>query len=1005
MFKYSKLFSAIALSAGMIASGSAIASPVDHGVVNQERILYWLEKRGELAKDATPEQKKAALAKYIGSPKHADKKIPNEIKKMVAAKKAALKADLMKKGRATENTEVKVLAILVDFPDLPHDNNRLTRSDTSMYYSSYPKEHYKDLLFSTTGYAGPSGQNIESAYQYYKQESGDTFTFAGDVYGWVRASKNAAEYGAHEGEGDDEDKDKDVPALVKEAVEKAVSELGVNLADFDHTSIYDHDRDGNLDEGDKIIDHVMIFHSSVGEEAGGGVLGDDAIWSHRYYVFDQNNQPVNIAGSDVKLFGYTINPIDAATGVVVHEFGHDLGLPDEYDLKGSDEGEPVNMWSVMSAGSWAGSPSGTKPISFSPWARDYLQTTYGGNWINQETIDFNSITGIKSLDLVDAVTHQGTNQVKITLPPSQNAFYAPFEGNGQYYSGRANNYTASLKQSVTLPASGTSSLSFMAHWNIEADWDYVKVKVDGTALKLSHTKTTNQHHENLGEHITGSSKALPEAQGDAGWVNVTGDLSAYNGKTVEIEIVYITDEATTEYGFVVDNLTVTNGENVVASATGEGDDTVTLSNFKQISSTVDGDARAYYVQLRSHKGTDSGLQGRQYSPGVVVWYRNDGHDNNNVGEHAGEGFIGVVDTDQREIKSGTGLADSGIQIRDAALSIFDQKAGLGDSDLSAISKFSDSEDYSFSQQPESGLVLPKLGLAIEVVDQATDSTTASIQLTRGEVAVIKKPQVDGFTVTFTMEGTSLEAGDTITWNFGDGNSKTTSTPSTTHTYDAYGDYTVTGKLTRADSSTLDLESQTVVIAEPISAATIGSTIDAATVAFNVAVTGGKAPFTYAWSFGDGQSSTAESPSVTYAKSSTYDVAVTVTDSAEQSFTSQTKVTVSVPMTVNATASANELAVTFKATVSGGDGAYTYAWDFGDGNTSKVASPSHTYGQDGSYTYKVVVTDGKGVSQEKSGTVSVKKKVVTESGGGSGGSLPFGLLALLSGVTLVRRFKK
>ncbi len=37
-----------------------------------------------------------------------------------------------------------------------------------------------------------------------------------------------------------------------------------------------------------------------------------------------------------------------------HEFGHDLGLPDEYDTQYTGQGEPVQAWSIMSGGSWAG---------------------------------------------------------------------------------------------------------------------------------------------------------------------------------------------------------------------------------------------------------------------------------------------------------------------------------------------------------------------------------------------------------------------------------------------------------------------------------------------------------------------------------------------------------------------------------------------------------------------------------------------------------------------------
>ena len=49
-------------------------------------------------------------------------------------------------------------------------------------------------------------------------------------------------------------------------------------------------------------------------------------------------------------YDYTIEPEDGAVGVFAHEFGHDLGLPDEYDTKYTGAGEPINSWSVMSGG-------------------------------------------------------------------------------------------------------------------------------------------------------------------------------------------------------------------------------------------------------------------------------------------------------------------------------------------------------------------------------------------------------------------------------------------------------------------------------------------------------------------------------------------------------------------------------------------------------------------------------------------------------------------------------
>lgn len=81
-------------------------------------------------------------------------------------------------------------------------------------------------------------------------------------------------------------------------------------------------------------------------------------------------------GGKIAAFDYTIEPEDGAVGVFAHEYGHDLGLPDEYDTDYTGHGEPIQAWSVMSGGSWAGKIAGTTPTSFSPQNKEFFQN----NW-------------------------------------------------------------------------------------------------------------------------------------------------------------------------------------------------------------------------------------------------------------------------------------------------------------------------------------------------------------------------------------------------------------------------------------------------------------------------------------------------------------------------------------------------------------------------------------------------------------------------------------------------
>ncbi|MEU6999794.1 PKD domain-containing protein [Nonomuraea sp. NPDC046570] len=70
-------------------------------------------------------------------------------------------------------------------------------------------------------------------------------------------------------------------------------------------------------------------------------------------------------------------------------------------------------------------------------------------------------------------------------------------------------------------------------------------------------------------------------------------------------------------------------------------------------------------------------------------------------------------------------------------------------------------------------------------------------------------------------------------------------------------------------------------------------------------------------------------------------------------------------------------VRFKGSATDPDSAtLTYAWDFGDGTTGTGASPTHAYGDDGTFTATLTVTDGNGRSDHDSTTVTVSNTAPT-----------------------------
>ncbi len=960
------------LVCSMFASATQInqqKTPADPGVINQQAILYWLVQRGELAANASDAQQRQAIKDYLGKKSFKPRNLPGiygkqqtEMRSMAYHKakrlnqQAANKASGYKSVSQQADTTVKVLAVMIDFPD--HQANS----------SNYPVSHYNELLYTNDGAA----DNINSVYKYYQAESGGTLNFTGTVNGWVRSDNNAADYGAND--ADNNDDDMNVPALILEAVTKAVAEYNIDLNE------YDTDNNG-------IIDHVMIFHSSIGEEAGGGTLGEDAIWSHSFVVTDENNLPADVPGTDKKLYRYTINPIDARIGVVSHEFGHDLGLPDEYDIDSGVIGSPVADWSIMASGSWV--DGGSHPSGFSPYAKDYFQTRYGGNWINQQELTFEDLTS-QSIDLVSATNHSAgqVNQVKINLPAT-GAEFSPYAGQYQYYSTEGHDLNSSLSFDVSLP-DGSSTLTMKAHWNIETDWDYAQVSVNGTAIAGNHTTENNPLDElpNVHHYISASSKAITGAEGEFGWVDLTFDLSAYQNQTVTIKVEYITDTYLSEYGLVIDELKVLNNENPVFSADAETAGAVDLAGGFLRTQTWHqlGEPHHYFIQLREHNLTDKYLVNENYDHGVLVWYHSQGLEDNRVNAHPGEVLIGVVDADQNPIKQGSSYRNTNFQISDAAFSLYDQSVWVnGDDQLAAVAVFDDKLDYSASYQPASGINLPTLGLMMEITSQQADSSSATLSLTKSSPEQIAGEQ-NGLTVSFFVNDEDALVDTSYHWDMGDNTSLTGA--SITHTYAQAGAYDVNVSYqTTSGENTL---AKSVVVGEAIEG-DLSFEINDKDVTFSPELSGGFGDYSYRWDFGDSSEFSSEAaPSHSYQSYGSYQVTLTVTDDTLQSYVFTKEIVLENLLTASFTSSANNLAVSFTSSIAGGDENYGCSWDFGDGATSTMANPSHTYAAAGSYQVVLTVTDSSGQQVETSATVTVTAAAVVtppstsskSSGGGS-----------------------
>lgn len=785
------------------------------------------------------------------------------------------------KNIATGESKIvsKPLVILMDYADYSHEelDKKEDWSIKGLKGSDYTPELFEEMLFGEDTYIGSDGKEYMTFNKFYKEVSGGSYSIRGKVAGWYKAKNEAAYYGADRN-GNYSDQDEALE-LVKEAIQAVAKDSNFNLSDFD---IENKSGEGDYFKPDGVIDTVIIIHPGIGEEWGGGSLGESAIWPFRrgftwYYDDEMKGEYYKIEDHEGKewLFDdFIIVAQDSALDLLIHEYGHVLGLPDLYGSSGSNP--PVEYWSIM-GGSYTGeSIKGSMPNCFGAYGREYLQNSFEEkgiqtNWMNQRVINLEDIDqqGI-DIELNQSSSRgSGVDTVRINLPEKTTTITTPFNGEFAYFSGNENNLRNSMKTTIDLSNYEKAELKFKTWYNIDPGFDFATVRVNEvgkedewetvegniTTTEVDDWLIDNETEEeikerNPGHGITGDSNDQ--------WIDADFDLTKYCGSKIDLTFYFWTDTNTPGKGIYLDDIRIiadgeeiffdgAEGETRIKSERGaieeieetkiaeepkpleeseveemesveelkeEGKDinevevgveeetkpveeseieenekvvkeieTYTKDGFElngfTKSNGVEKSEHYYLLEWRnSQKGkVDEGLahintfwKNIGYDPGLLIWYIDTkwiddyGKPDQQVEDHPGQAFVGIVDADQNPIIWEMPNGEWGIDPRadfimyDAAFGLREQKEFTHTWSNTAVTKdnyllmnpeFNDNKDYTNPSNPQTGLQLSKYDLKILVTEENQDRSKAKIHIMRGNK--------DNVNVDFNNDGLTINS--------------------------------------------------------------------------------------------------------------------------------------------------------------------------------------------------------------------------------------------------------
>ncbi|MGK5520826.1 immune inhibitor A domain-containing protein [Micromonospora sp. URMC 107] len=635
--------------------------------------------------------------------------------------------------------------------EIPAPNRAVDNS--TVWQADYNADYYRKLYFGTN-------PGDESVKQYYEAQSSGRYSVDGKVTDWVKVKYNEARYGRSGGYPCASNVCTNTWALVRDAANQWVADqkaagrtdaqIAADLKAMDQWDRYDHDSDANFNEPDGYIDHFQIVHSGGDEADGDPYQGEDAIWSHRWYAFasDQGSTGpsgnpaggTQIGNTGIWIGDYTIQPENGGRSVFYHEYGHDLGLPDDYNVTsgGDNNNEHWTLMAQSRLGAKNDAGIGDRGGDLGAWNKLQL------GWLDYEVV----VAGQKRTMTLGPQEYNSdeAQAVVVVLPKRDYTFEhgAPFEGTKQFFSGNQDDLNSTMTRTLDFTGKSSASLSMKGRYNIEADYDYLffEASLDGGQTWVTLPGTANGQPL---KEISAGRYALDGSSGGE-WVDVAIPMDVAAGKVAQFRLRYQTDGGVSEGGFYGDAITVTaDGQTVLSDGAEAGAAGWTLAGGFEIAekSYTKAYDNYYIAGTRQYISYDKYLKTGPYffgysntrpdyvdhyayQEGLLISYWNTRWADNDTFVHPGEGRNLIIDAHPRPIYNLTGQPwRARVQVYDAPFSL--KKADSFTLHLNSQPQyirgqaaqplFDDTQQYWFPELPNHGVKLPATGTKIKVLEK------------------------------------------------------------------------------------------------------------------------------------------------------------------------------------------------------------------------------------------------------------------------------------------------